>query len=327
MQDSPLIHSAGPERRQRGCARLAFSALALAACALLSGEAFGEAPLPAPSEVQASAVYVLDADTGRVLYQKNEAKSFRLLSLTKLITAYILVERYADALPDKVAITQSDLTNGSTAGLRKGDVWTVQDLLTGMLLVSGNDAALAIADHLGHAMLAKEKKHGNAIKRFVQEMRPTAAALGAAHSQFADPDGLSPTDVSTARDIATIARTVFRDERLLPYWQCTERTLEIGGPNAREVPLKSTIEILGAPGIVAAKTGSYVSKNLYHLAVGWKAPNGDTIVAVVLGAPTHPARYDDMRVILDALPRDFPELGKPSAAAAAAPQHQGADCR
>jgi serine-type D-Ala-D-Ala carboxypeptidase (penicillin-binding protein 5/6) len=187
-----------------------------------------------------------------------------------------------------------------------------------MLLVSGNDAALAIADHVGRAILIQEKKRGSSIKRFVQEMRSAAAALGATHTQFADPYGLSPSNVSTARDVGLIGSTVFRDESLLPFWRCAQRTLSVGGPNARTVTLTSTIEMIGEDDIVGAKTGSHVSKNIYHLVVGWRAPHGQTIVAVVLGSADHPSRYNDMRAILAALPRDFPELAAPAAGAALA---------
>ena len=237
---------------------------------------------------------------------------FRILSITKLITAYLLVQRLGGELSDQVTIAQADLVPGSTPGLRKGDVWSLQDLLYGMLLVSGNDAALAIADYTGGKMLTAEKKRGDSIKRFVQAMRPTAVALGAKHSQFADPYGLSPSNVSTARDVGAIGSTVFRDERLLPFWQCARRTVSIGGPQARTVAINSTIEMLGDDNIVGAKTGSHVGKNIYHLAVGWRAPNGQTIVAAVLGAADHPSRYNDMRAILAALPQDFPELAEPA---------------
>jgi hypothetical protein len=178
-----------------------------------------------------------------------------------------------------------------------------------MLLVSGNDAALAIADHVGRAILVEETKRGSSIKRFVQEMRSSAASLGATHTQFADPYGLSPANLSTARDVGLIGSTVFRDARLLPFWQCARRTLSIGGPSARTVTLTSTIEMIGEDDIVGAKTGSHVSKNIYHLVVGWRAPNGQTIVAVVAGQ-RGPSRYNEMRAILAALPRDFPELAE-----------------
>ena len=117
-----------------------------------------------------------------------------------MTTAHVLVQRVGEQLSDAVTITQAHLVSGAAAGLRKGDVWSLQDLPYGMLLVSGNDAALAIADHIGRTILAEEKR-GSSIKRFVQEMRSAAAALGARHTQFADPYGLSRLNIATARDV------------------------------------------------------------------------------------------------------------------------------
>ena len=142
----------------------AVGAAAIAAVALISGQAFGQGAI-APPQVTASSVYVLNADTGQALYQKNEDKAFRILSITKLITAYVLVQRQGGQLSDTATITQAHLTSGSTVGLRKGDIWSLENLLYGMLLVSGNDAALAIADHVGRAILIQEKKRGSSIKR------------------------------------------------------------------------------------------------------------------------------------------------------------------
>lgn len=289
----------------------------MAALVLVSSCAFAQEAI-APPRVTASSVYVVNADTEQALYRKNEDKQYWILSITKLITAYVLVQRMGGHLSDTVTIAQGDLTTGATAGLQKGDVWTLEDLLYGMLLVSGNDAAIAIADYVGRAMLAQERNKESPVKRFVQEMGTTTAALNAKHTQFADPDGLSPSNVSTARDVASIGSTVFRDPQLLPFWQCAKRTLNIGGPNARTIPLVSMIEMIGEDDIIGAKTGSHIGKNIYHLVVGWRAPNGQTIVAVVLGSASHPARYDDMRTILTALPHDFPELAGPAPATAQA---------
>jgi len=152
-------------RHRRG-ALACFGLGAALIAAIMLANAFAQEAL-APPQVTASSVYVLNADTGQPLYRKNEDKRYWILSITKLITAYVLVQRMGGQLSDTVTITQSDLANGSTAGLRKGDVWTLQDLLYGMLLVSGNDAAIAIADHVGRAMLSQEKKKESPIKRFV----------------------------------------------------------------------------------------------------------------------------------------------------------------
>lgn len=305
-------------------ARFGLLAGALAAVALLCcGHAVAQETI-APPKVTASAVYVLNADTGQPLYRKNADKPVRILSITKLMTAYVLAERLGGQLSDSVTVTEGHLVGGSSAGLRKGDLWTLEDLLYGTLLVSGNDAALAGADHAGRTLLAQEKKRGNAMKRFVEEMRSAAVALGAKQTKFADSYGLSPSNVSTARDVALIGQTIFRDERLLPYWRCARRTLSIGGPQARTITLNSTVEILGQDSILGAKTGSHVGKIIYNLVVAWRAPNGQTIVAVVLGSASNQARYDDMRAILAALPRDYPDLAAPATASVAGPEHGGA---
>jgi D-alanyl-D-alanine carboxypeptidase (penicillin-binding protein 5/6) len=82
------------------------------------------------------------------------------------------------------------------------------------------------------------------------------------------------------------------------------------------VSLDSTIEILGEDGIIGAKTGSHFGNGIFNLATAWQAPSGDTIIAVTLKSASNAARYDDMRAILAALPRDFPELAVPDPGAA-----------
>ena len=295
----------------RGLRRLPHSASFAAVLAFLAPIALAEQPV-APPQVTASSVFVMNADTGQVLYAKAENRPFRLHSITKLVTAYVLMQRMGDRLYEEVTVTPAQITSGSTAGLRSGDVWSLENLLAGMLLVSGNDAALAIADRVGSALLADEKKRGKAKTRFVQEMQSAATELGVKTARFADPHGLSPANVATASDVATLAATIFRDPRLLPFYECKRRLLDVGGPAARTITLDSTIEILGEDNILAAKTGSHVSKNIYNLVVAWRAPNGQTIVAVVLGSADHPARYRDMRALLAALPQDFPELAIPT---------------
>jgi len=282
--------------------------------AILAPSAFAQLAT-SPPQVTASSVFVMNAETGQVLYAKAENRPFRLHSITKLVTAHVLMQRMGDRLSEEVTVTPAYVASGSTAGLRAGDVWTLENLLAGMLLVSGNDASLAIADRVGRAILADEKKRGNAKTRFVQEMRNAAAELGAKTARFADPHGLSPANVATARDVGTLAATVFRDPRLLPVYECKRRLFDIGGPAARTITLDSTIEILGEDNILAAKTGSHVGNNIYNLVVAWRAPNGQTIVAVVLGSADHAARYSDMRALLAVLPQDFPDLAVPADAA------------
>ena len=255
---------------------------------------------------------MVNADTGKPLYLKNDNKAVRILSITKLITAYVLVQRLGGQLSDTVTITQAHLTSGSTAGLRKGDIWSLRDLLYGMLLVSGNDASLAIADHIGRAILAQEKTKASAMKRFVQEMRADAAALGAKQRNSATPTA-SPRQMSRPRAtwgcsgapssaIELAAVLALRSANALH--RRPERANDHAHQHHRDDGRK-TISL-------AQRQDRMSSKNIYHLVVGWRAPNGQTIVAVVLGSASHPARYDDMRAILATLPHDFPELAAPA---------------
>jgi serine-type D-Ala-D-Ala carboxypeptidase (penicillin-binding protein 5/6) len=299
-------------RYKRGVTSAPKFAIAIAAAAALTAsQAQGQQP-KAPPPITAKSVYVLNADTGQVLYRKGDGKPVRLHSLTKLITADILVQRFGDRLTETVTIAPKHLTTGASAGLRPGDVWSLEGLLAGLLLVSGNDTALAISDHAGRAMLADEGKKGDATKRFVSEMGPAAASLGAASAKFADPHGISPANTATPEDVAMIGARVFQDERLLAFWRCSQRSVAVGGPAARTVTLNSTVEILGEDRILGAKTGSHFGQGIFNLVAGWQAPNGQTIVAVVLGSSDNAARYRDMRTILVALPQDFPALAEPT---------------
>jgi D-alanyl-D-alanine carboxypeptidase len=259
--------------------------------------------------VTAASVYARDAATGDVLYRKGDDRPARLHSLTKLITAAVLVDTLGDRLTETVTIAPKYLTTGASAGLRAGDVWTLSDLLAGMLLVSGNDAANAIADAAGTAMLAADGKPGDPVKRFVKAMNAMAARLGEKSARFVDPSGLSPQNVANARDLAAMAATIFGDARLQPYWRCPSRTLSISGPQAREIRLKSAVEVLGEERIIGAKTGSHLGQGIFNLAGAWRAPNGDPIVVVLFGSKSNAARYDDFRAILAALPKDYPALG------------------
>ena len=142
-------------------------------------------------------------------------------------------------------------------------------------------------------------------------MRATAGALGAGNAQFADPYGLSPSNVATPRDMGLIAARIFTDARLLPAWACRQRTLQIEGKKQRTVALETSLEILGQDQVIGAKTGSHRSKKIFNLVAAWHAPNGQTIVGVLLGSASNAARYGEMRAIIAALPRDFPSLAAP----------------
>ena len=164
-----------------------FFALLLSLTFLLCGKAFA-----APDNSASSAI-LLHADTGEVLYQKNADAQMLIASTTKLMTALVVLENCA--LDEKVEIKpEYTAVEGSSMYLMAGETLTVGDLLYGMLLVSGNDAAHALACHCA-----------GSIEGFAALMNEKAAELGLKNSSFKNPHGLDAEGhYSSAADLAKI---------------------------------------------------------------------------------------------------------------------------
>lgn len=129
----------------------------------------------------AEAAATFNLDTGNVVYAKNMYETLYPASTTKILTAYLTI-KYAEDLNKKVTVSKYAATqeaDSSVAGLVEGDIMTVKDLLYGMMLRSGNDAAIALAEHISGDEAA-----------FAELMNQEAKALGATHSHFVNPNGL-----------------------------------------------------------------------------------------------------------------------------------------
>ena len=164
---------------------------ATAAAALLAAAVF--LPLQA-SAVSAKRAYVLDAVSGRVLYEKNPGERSLIASTTKIMTALIVCEQ-CNVL-DRMRIPREAVgIEGSSMYLQEGEVLTLQELLYGLMLSSGNDAAVALAIYCG-----------GTVEGFAELMNDKARNLGLKNTHFENPNGLdSPGHYSTARDLAVLA--------------------------------------------------------------------------------------------------------------------------
>ncbi len=154
-------------------------------------------------ETSSSNVYVENLDTGTVVYEKNIDEKVPPASLTKIMTYIVVAENIPDFENTKVTVTDSALTNldpeSSVMGLKGyiGQEFSVLDLLYGLMLPSGNDAALVLADYIGD---------GN-IDNFVEMMNRKAAQLGCQSTHFVNPHGLyESAHYSTARDLSVITK-------------------------------------------------------------------------------------------------------------------------
>ncbi len=146
-------------------------------------------------ETSAAAFVLLDADSGRVLLSRAEGQERSIASTTKLMTCLVALEH--SALTDRVTVKREHLREGSSMYLAEGEVLTMEELLYGLMLPSGNDAAECIAAHCGGS-------GGSA--QFVAWMNEKAAALGMTHTSFRNPSGLDEQGHhSCALDMARLA--------------------------------------------------------------------------------------------------------------------------
>ena len=158
-------------------------------------------PAGAPAIHAASAI-LIDARTGRTIYQKNADAPRQVASTQKLVTALIVAEQ--DPLDVPVRIAQEDTTVEPTKlGIRSGETYTRRQLLRAMLVKSTNDCAAALA-----------RLHAGSIRAFAGEMDNLASRCGATCSHFVNPHGLPAPQHSTARDMARIAFRAYRNPDL-----------------------------------------------------------------------------------------------------------------
>ena len=218
----------------------------------------------AASTSAASAV-LIEQESGRVLYTQNADEERLIASITKIMTAVVALE-HGD--PRTVyTVTAEDMAEGSSMYLRPGDELCLEELLYGLMLVSGNDAALAVA----HCV-------GGSLEDFVALMNATAEKLGMAHSHFANPNGLDAEGhYSSAGDMA----------RLAAYALCNEdfkRIVSTASITIGERYLSNHNKLLRmCEGCIGVKTG--FTKAAGRTLVSAAARDGMTLVCVTLNDP------------------------------------------
>ena len=213
------------------------------------------------ADTSATAAILMDGDTGEVLYEKNPDRQMLIASTTKLMTALVALEQ--GTLTDVVTVTASHMAEGSSMYLRSGEKLTLEELLYGLLLCSGNDAALAVTECAG------------GLEPFVALMNEKAAALGMADTHFANPNGLDDEEhYSTARDMAQLARAAVNEPTLLRM--ASTRQASIGGRT-----LTNHNKLLGRmEGCLGLKTG--YTKAAGRTLVSCAEKDGRRLVAVTL---------------------------------------------
>jgi D-alanyl-D-alanine carboxypeptidase (penicillin-binding protein 5/6) len=165
----------------------------------------------------AKAAVVMDVKTGRVLFSKNPDIKLAMASTTKIMTTLVAIE--SGKLNEKVKVSKKAAhTEGSSIYLKEGEVITVEELLFGIMLRSGNDASMAVAEHIG-----------GSIEGFADMMNKKAKDIGALNTHFANPHGLDdPQHYTTAYDLALITSYALRNTKFAEIVKTKRKT--ISGP-------------------------------------------------------------------------------------------------
>lgn len=253
--------------------------------------------LEGPPFVSAKAWIAVDGDDGTVLGGDNVATARPMASTTKIMTAWIVFELAAsdtEVLDQEIVFSErAAKTTGSSAKLSAGDKLPVRELLYGLLLPSGNDAAVALAETFGPRFGSKED--GDAVERFVAEMNRRAQALGLKEMSFSDPHGLSSKNVTSARDLAVLARHALQNENFRAYVGTRRHEGEVVGGNGepRTVVWTNTNRLLGITGYEGVKTGTTAAAGNCLVALGHR--DEGRVLIVVLGSTSTDGRYVDAR--------------------------------
>lgn len=264
--------------------KLCALALCLALCVgLLPSAAWAAGP-----EVKAKAVLLMEKSTGEILYEEHGEEPLELASVTKVMTMLLIMEALEDGTltPDTMVAVSANAAGmgGSQVYMKEGETFSVHDMLKAIAVASGNDACVAMAEHLAGSEAA-----------FVERMNARAAELGMENTVFCNCTGLpAEGHHSTAHDIALMSRElIHKHPDIRTYTTIWMDTLRDG-----TFQLANTNKLIrfydGATGL---KTGSTDSAKYCLSATAER--EGMELIAVVLKSPTGQQRFEDAKALLN----------------------------
>ncbi|MFV0445056.1 MAG: serine hydrolase [Planctomycetaceae bacterium] len=253
--------------------------------------------------VSCKAWAVVDGETGRLVGGEREEESLPNASTTKMMAAYLVIrylQSHPAALDEVVTFSRhADATVGSTAAIRAGESLSVRNLLYGLMLPSGNDAAVALAEHFGArlaGLTTKDASELTPVGHFIQQMNAAAKELEMTGTHYENPHGLQADGhASTARDLIRLGRAalelpLFAEIVNTPQYKCI-----VTGPGGyqRTVVWTNTNRLLRIEGYDGLKTGTTTPAGACLVSRGHR--DGKTLLVAVLGATSSDGRYVDTR--------------------------------
>ncbi|UCC13628.1 MAG: D-alanyl-D-alanine carboxypeptidase [Gammaproteobacteria bacterium] len=260
----------------------------LAATALLHSTAYAATPLPSPPEVSAEAYLVADFNSGTTLAEKDPDRQVEPASITKVMTSYVVFKELEAGnltLADQVTISEyawRESMRTSRTFLEPRTQVSVEDLLKGMIIQSGNDASIALAEHIA-----------GSEETFAAMMNAYAGKLGMTGTNYTNSTGLpNPEHYTTARDLVLLARALIAEFPEYYRWYADPEFTYNGitQPNRNRL-------LRQAEGVDGIKTGWTESAGYCLLSSGVR--DDVRLIAVVLDAPKEPARNAASKALLN----------------------------
>lgn len=244
-------------------------------------------------DIDASNAFVMGKN-GTVYYARSADEQVKIASITKVMTAILAVENCK--MDQKITVSNAAATVGnSTAGLLEGDELTVKQALRGLMIPSGNDAAIALAEHVGKKLDPKTK---DAVATFVKAMNERAKKLGCTGTLFENPHGLDFDEWagdmhSTAHDVALMMQEAMKDDTIREVIASKDPWIEVTGADGSDHShsMDTHNVLLGQDGNIGGKTGTTDDAG-YCFASAYNR-DGDEIYTVVLNSSTTDQRFAD----------------------------------
>lgn len=241
--------------------------------------------------VEAETVYSLDLTTGTPLFVRNIFDRRQIASIAKLMTAMVILDSHE--LNETVKVSKNAANQeGSTMHLEPGEEITIENLLTGLLVASGNDAAVALAEFDAGSEAA-----------FVAKLNAKAYSLSLLNTHFSNAKGFDEkTNYSTGFDTMVFSKNALA----YPFIRKTvaRKTAEVASTNEKtKHKLESTNELLENPHfpVIGLKTGTTPGAGESFVSLA-KGPNGHEILTVILGSPD---RFKETKIVIDWILRNF----------------------
>lgn len=259
--------------------------------------------LDGPPFVTCKGWAIADGKTGKLLWGDNADKKLDPASTTKIMTGYLvalLAERDPSVLEEKITFSKrADETIGSTADVRAGEVVTVEELLYGLMLPSGNDASVAFGEHFGNRLVEEipgaERKR-DSLDNFITAMNQKAKELGLEETAYENTHGLTtPIHKTSPRNLLTLAWNAMQVPAFSRCTSTRQRGCQVTSTTGytRNVLWKNTNQLLGTEGYDGVKTGTTDAAGACLVSRGNR---GDRqLMLVVLGSVASDARYTDSR--------------------------------